>query len=70
MGRVLRVTFIDVKSDAEGCPPDRKITELAQEICGSKEHNLIIEELTAYVITPKPTPTMPEAADYTETKEI
>jgi len=48
MGKVLRVTFIDVKPDAE-----EKITELAKEICVSEEHNLIVEELTAYVIPPK-----------------
>lgn len=48
LGKVLRVTFIDVKAGAE-----EKITELAKEICASEEHNLIIEELTAYVTTPK-----------------
>lgn len=48
MGKVLRVTFIDVKPDAEA-----KISKLAEEICVSKEHNLIVEELTAYVISPK-----------------
>lgn len=54
MGTVLRVTFINVKGDARG-----KISELAKEICVSEEHNLIIEDLTALVITPKATP--PEA---------
>lgn len=48
MGKVLRVTFINVKGDAEA-----KISKLASEICTTNEHNLIIEELTAYVINPK-----------------
>lgn len=48
MGRVLRVTFINVKPDTED-----KITELAREICVSKEHNVIVEELAAYVTMPK-----------------
>lgn len=48
MGKVLRVTFINVQADAEG-----KITELAKEICLGDEHNVIIEQLAAYAITPK-----------------
>lgn len=48
MGKVLRVTFINVKAGAED-----KITELAKEICVAEEHNVVIEELTAYVIAPK-----------------
>jgi len=48
LGKVLRVTFINVKGDASA-----KIQALAQEVCVSEEHNLIIEELTAYVTPPK-----------------
>lgn len=45
MGKVLRVTFINVKGNAE-----TKILELAKEICCQQEHNVIIEELTAFVV--------------------
>lgn len=48
MGRVIRATFINVKGDAV-----EKIQALAQEVCCSEEHNLIIEELTAWVMPPK-----------------
>lgn len=48
MGKVLRVTFIDVTFDAR-----RKIEKFAEEICCSNEHNLIIEELSAIVTPPK-----------------
>jgi len=50
MGKVLRVTFINVKSDPN---VQNLIYQLAQQICVSEEHNLIVEELTAYVTPPK-----------------
>ena len=48
MGKVVRVTFVNVKTDYFD-----EVLKLAEKICVSEEHNLIVEELTGYVIRPK-----------------